>query len=400
MTNTTKTPNENNKIIILGSTGSIGLQALDVASNLGIEVEAIAANKSWEMLTEQIKKYKPKFCAVRNNEAADRLREAVSRETTIILSGPDCEDELISNCTAPVVLNAVIGFAGLSVTLSAIKNGKDVALANKESLVAAGDIVMESARKANVKIIPVDSEHCAIEQCLIAGGHAEKLILTASGGPFFGLKRNMLEKKTVYETLAHPTWKMGKKITVDSATLMNKGFEVIEAVHLFSMPADSVDVVVHRESIIHSMVEYNDNTVIAQLSVPDMRTCIAYAITRPLRSFTMTQKLDLTKIGSLTFYKPDTETFSLLKLAYEAARRGGVIPAVLNAANEAAVDLFLESKINLTDIFDSVEYVTLGYNNVKNPSLEDIHDADSEARRMIYSYWTGLGDARLFHEKA
>ena len=271
--------------------------------------------------------------------------------------------------------------------MAAIDSGKNIALANKETLVTAGTIVMNKAREKGVSVLPVDSEHCAIFQCLegYPKSQVSRLILTASGGPFFGKKRDELKNITPEMALAHPTWNMGQKITIDSATLMNKGFEVIEACHLFDIDVDNVDVVVHRESIIHSMVEYIDNAVLAQMGVPDMRTCIQYAITYPDRLEGLQEKLDLAKLGKMTFAEPDKETFVLLDLAYKSMKMGGLIPAVLNGANEEAVYLFLNHKISFTDIMDMVKSVVMGYKNIKNPTIEDIETADKNAREMIKS---------------
>ncbi|MBE6671286.1 MAG: 1-deoxy-D-xylulose-5-phosphate reductoisomerase, partial [Ruminococcaceae bacterium] len=279
----------------------------------------------------------------------------------------------------------IIGKAGLRPTLAAIESGKNIALANKETLVTAGEIVMKRAREKSVSILPVDSEHCAIFQCLegYPSKQVSRLILTASGGPFFGKKREELQNITPEMALAHPTWSMGQKITIDSATLMNKGFEVIEACHLFNIDVDKVDVVVHRESIIHSMVEYIDNAVLAQLGVPDMRTCIQYAITYPDRYEGLQEKLDLAKLGKMTFAEADKDTFVLLDLAYKSMRMGGVIPAVLNGANEEAVYLFLNKKISFCDIMDMVSEVVLNYKNIKNPTIEDIEQADRNARETV-----------------
>ena len=304
---------------------------------------------------------------------------------TKIVGGEKAIEELAYNVKCDMFLNSIIGKAGLRPTLAAIDSGKNIALANKETLVTAGTIVMGRAKEKGVAVLPVDSEHCAIFQCL--EGYPKKqvsrLILTASGGPFFQKTRDELKNITPEMALAHPTWNMGQKITIDSATLMNKGFEVIEACYLFGVDVDRVDVVVHRESIIHSMVEYIDNAVLAQMGVPDMRTCIQYAITYPDRFEGLQEKLDLAKIRNLTFYEPDKKTFLLLELAYESMRKGGLIPAVLNGANEEAVMLFLNHKISFTDIMDMVKEVVTNYKNVDAPSIEDIEKADREARQLV-----------------
>ena len=343
-------------VAILGSTGSVGRQALDVAAYHKIPVDLITANASVSLLEEQIRQFSPRLCAVADEAAARDLSVRVADTSTRILSGKEGILDAIGKTAAPVVVNAILGEAGLAPTLATIEAGKRLALANKESLVIAGREVMRRAREKGTEILPVDSEHCAIFQCLQAGRHAEvkRLYLTASGGPFFGYTRGQLEKVTRRETLAHPTWQMGAKITVDSATLMNKGFELIEAATLFDIPADDVTVVVHRQSIIHSMVEYIDNTVIAQLSVPDMRDCVQYALTYPARADGLTPPLDFFSLARLTFDRPDGEAFPLLPLAARAYAAGGAVPAILNAANEEAVAAFLADRLHLTDVMDIV----------------------------------------------
>jgi len=381
MDNNNNNINRNNeKLILLGSTGSIGRQTVEVCKNLGIQITAIAASSNIKLLEEQIRAFSPAFCAVTNEKAAAELKIAVADTAVKILSGPDSPRALISLAEGGRVLNAITGFAGLASTLETIKCRKTLLLANKESLVAAGNMVMSAAREAGVKVLPVDSEHCAIWQCLDGRNKPSRLILTASGGPFFGMKRDKLEKITPEDALSHPTWNMGPKITIDSASLMNKGLEVIEAAHLFDMPGDKIDVVVHRQSIIHSMVEYDDMAVIAQLSKPDMRLCIQYALTYPQRTHSLTPKLDLTKIASLTFDEPDMETFTLLPLAYRALDQGGVFPVSLNAANEAAVSLFFDRKLSFAGIFDTVEKAMADVPVIASPTLDDIISADSLAR--------------------
>lgn len=367
----------------MGSTGSIGRQTLSVARHRKIRVDAIAAGSDIRLLEEQIRFFRPAVCAVRDTEAARRLKTAVSDMPVKIIAGAESACEAVFMTDAATVINAISGIAGLRPTLAAINCGKKVALANKETLVSAGDIILKAAGEHNTQIIPVDSEHCAIMQCL-DGKRAERLILTASGGPFFGFDRNGLKKIKPADALRHPTWHMGPKITIDSATLMNKGLEVIEAAYLFDMPAEKIDVIIHRESIIHSMVEYIDKTVIAQLGVPDMRTCIGYALSYPERFENEVERLNLAKIGRLTFYEPDTDTFTLLPLAYYALNRGGIVPAVMNAANEAAVGLFLEGKIGFADIFDIVGDVTRSARDIVNPVLEDIEAADAKAREAVF----------------
>ena len=374
-------------IAIFGSTGSIGTQSIEVARKHKINVKAITAGKDIDRLEEQIREFSPKFCAVLDEDRAKELKIRVADTTTKVVGGEKAIEELAYNVDCDMFLNSIIGKAGLRPTLAAIDSGKNIALANKETLVTAGTIVMNKAREKGVSVLPVDSEHCAIFQCLegYPKSQVSRLILTASGGPFFGKKRDELKNITPEMALAHPTWNMGQKITIDSATLMNKGFEVIEACHLFDIDVDNVDVVVHRESIIHSMVEYIDNAVLAQMGVPDMRTCIQYAITYPDRLEGLQEKLDLAKLGKMTFAEPDKETFVLLDLAYKSMKMGGLIPAVLNGANEEAVYLFLNHKISFTDIMDMVKSVVMGYKNIKNPTIEDIETADKNAREMIKS---------------
>lgn len=372
-------------IAIFGSTGSIGRQSLDVARKHNLRVEALTAASDIKQLEAQIREFSPSYCAVLDEERAKELAISVSDTSTAVYGGEKAIEELAYSVKCDVMLNSIIGKAGLAPTLAAIDSKKNIALANKETLVVAGEIVMKRAKKQGVAVLPVDSEHCAIFQCL--EGYPKKqvsrLILTASGGPFYSKKRDGLSAITPEMALAHPTWNMGRKITIDSATLMNKGFEVIEAYHLFGIQPDKIDVCIHRESIIHSMVEYIDNAVLAQLGVPDMRTCIQYALTYPDRYPGLQQKLDLAKIGKLTFDEPDKETFILLPLAYEAIEKKGVLPAVLNGANEAAVNLFLDHKIGFTDIFDMVSEVVHSYKNIEEPTLEQITEADLASREAL-----------------
>ena len=378
-------------IAVLGSTGSVGEQALDVARRAGVPVHALCANRSVRRVEEQIREFRPAVCAMADEKAAAALRIAVSDMPTRIYAGEEGICEMIAESDAQTVVNAIIGEAGLRSTLTTLENKKKLALANKESLVVAGEIVMDLARRNGQDILPVDSEHCAIYQCLQAGRRQDvkRLILTASGGPFFGRTAEQMGEITVEQTLAHPTWQMGAKITVDSATLMNKGFEVIEAVHLFGVDPRQVEVVVHRESIIHSMVEYVDNSVIAQLSVPDMRLCVQYALTGPTRTPSPLDTLDLTTLGRLTFYKPDMETFVLLPTAIRAIEQGGALPAVLNAANEVAVAHFLKHEITFRQIFDTVVRVTEDLSRAsKTHDLEGILAWDREAREPTERYLT------------
>ena len=376
------------KMMILGSTGSVGEQAVDVAKMMGVKVDAISAHRNVKRAEEQARFFGVKACAMSDADAANDLKVRLADTDIKVYSGTDgiCEMVAEVGCDRPeeyIVENSIVGEAGLLPTLATIKSGKRLALANKESLVVGGDIVMSAVKESGKEILPVDSEHCAIFECLRAGKKSEikSLILTASGGPFYGRNADELRNVTVEKALAHPTWKMGPKITVDSATLMNKGFEVIEAVHLFGVRPDQVKVVVHRESIIHSAVEYIDNSVIAQMSVPDMRHCVQYALTYPERMVAKTKPLDLFEVGKLSFAAPDMETFVLLKKAYEAIEKGGALPAVLNAANEEAVAAFLDEKIGFYDIFEVVSDTLYKYSSAdKACELEDILAIAREAR--------------------
>ena len=372
-------------IAILGSTGSVGEQALDVADKFSMRVSAISANKNFKRVEEQARKFKVSSVAMADEDAAKELKIRLADMGTKVYSGENGICEMITAEKRDTVLNSIIGQAGLLPTLAVIDSEARLALANKESLVVAGEFVMASARKKGVEILPVDSEHCAIFQCLKSGKKSEvkRILLTASGGPFFGRKVDELKDIKVEQALAHPTWKMGAKITVDSATLMNKGFEVIEAVHLFGVPAERIKVVVHRESIIHSMVEYIDNSVIAQLSVPDMRACAQYAITYPERDNAIIDELDLFKIAKLTFDEPDTKTFALLSCAMDCISKGGALPAVLNAANEIAVAEFLKGNIRFYTITECVCDVVERMQSAKDiHTLDGILCADREAREL------------------
>ena len=373
-------------ITVLGSTGSIGEQALDVAKQTGARVNAISANRNVKRMEEQAREMNVKACAMADEAAARDLKQRLADTGIRVYSGMDGISEMVAVPfeNDEVVLNSIIGEAGLKPTLSTLQAKKRLALANKESLVCAGKIVMETARQNGVAVLPVDSEHSAIFQCLRSGTGKEikKILLTASGGPFYGYTTEQLRKITVEQALAHPTWKMGAKITVDSATLMNKGFEVIEAVHLFGVTPDRIEVLIHRESIMHSAIEYTDHSVIAQMSVPDMRLCIQYALTHPERADAVIPELDFCRVGALTFQKPDTNAFPLLRVATDAIRVGGAVPAVVNAANEIAVAAFLSRRIGLTDIFDVVgETVSaLEREARKETSLDGIFAFDALAR--------------------
>ena len=377
----------NNKkhITVLGSTGSIGTQALQVAEFADYAVDAIAFGSNVKLGEEQIRKFKPKFASVNNENAAAELRTRVADMDTQIISGKDCVCEMLEHLNSDACINAISGFDGLLPTLSAIKKFPRLGLANKETIVAAGSLVKRNAKEYGCEIIPVDSEHSAIFQCLEGnrGKTVRRILLTCSGGPFFGMKKEALKNVTVTEALGHPTWKMGAKITIDSATLMNKGLELIEAMHLFDVSPDKIEVIIHRESIIHSMVEYNDKAVIAQLGVSSMCLPIQYAITYPDRMDSPCEALDFFKIGKLTFFEPDREAFPLLALAEQTAKAGGLRPCVMNAANEEAVALFLNGKISFTEIADLVSETVNQYRNPAEFGLSDIIEANFKTRELV-----------------
>ncbi len=366
-------------MIVLGSTGSVGEQAIDVAKKFNVRVDALSAHKNAKRVEEQARQFKVKACAMSDTDAARDLKDRLKDTEIKVYCGTEGICEMIAETKGDdgceqVVENSILGEAGLKPTLATLHAKKKLALANKESLVVGGEIVMQAARDSGHEILPVDSEHCAIFQCLRSGKQSEvkNLILTASGGPFFGYTKEQLKTATLDSALAHPTWSMGAKITVDSATLMNKGFEVIEAVHLFGVSPEQIKVVVHRESIIHSAVEFIDNSVIAQMSVPDMRHCVQYALTHPERGEATTEALDLFSVGKLTFQRPDPDTFILLNKAFEAIKLGGAVPAILNAANEEAVAAFLQKKIGFYDICEIVCIVVDEMHTCK-----DVHDLDT-----------------------
>ena len=371
-------------LIVLGSTGSIGTQALEVCERQGYKVNALAAGGNIELLEHQARKFGVKLVAVFDENKAKDLKIKLKDTDIKILSGADgvCE---VARSQGDIVLNAIVGIAGLRPTLAAIESGKDIALANKETLVTGGEIVNRKAKEKGVKILPVDSEHSAIFQSLqgASKGSLKKILLTASGGPFYNKKTEDLQNVTVKDALNHPNWSMGAKITIDSATLMNKGLEVIEAVHLFGLPASDIEVLVHRQSIIHSGVELSDGAVIAQLGTPDMRLPIQYALTYPQRSDFCFERLSLSDIGTLTFEKPDTETFRCLPLCIEAINGGGLKPTAVNGANEQAVKLFLEGKIKFLQIADLVEKALLSAQNKKDFTLDDILETDKLARECV-----------------
>ena len=375
------------RISILGSTGSIGVQTLDVARNLGLQVLGLSANSNIDLLEKQAREFKPHIIAVGSESGAKELDSRLKGLGIEILSGVDGLVRVATVQGADTVVTSIVGIAGLVPTMAAIRAGRDIALANKETLVTAGAIVMSEAQKYGVKILPVDSEHSAIFQCLTGNKiqSVSKIILTASGGPFRGKSAEELKTVTLAQALKHPNWSMGSKITIDSATLMNKGLEVIEARWLFGLPVEQIQVVVHPQSIIHSMVEYVDGTIIAQLGSPDMRIPIQLALTYPERCDNGFSRLDLLKTGNLTFTEPDYDAFPCLKLAFEALLAGGTMPAVMNAANEMAVGLFLNEKINFIDIPRIIEEV-MGKHSVNiNPILDDIIEVDAWAREVVTS---------------
>ena len=377
------------KVSILGSTGSIGTQALEVVEDLkgiyNIEVTAVSASSNIKLLEEQIRKFKPKYAAVFDENRARELKTAVSDTTCRVVSGQDGLCFIAAEADCDMVLSSIVGFAGLVPTMRAISAGKDIALANKETLVTAGRLFMDAVSEHNVRLLPVDSEHCAIFQSLQAGTHSElkKILLTASGGPFFGRTAADLVNVKKEQALKHPNWSMGAKITIDSATLMNKGLEVLEASHLFNVGIDDIEVVVQRESIIHSMVEFRDKSVIAQLSVPSMKHPIQYAFTYPERLPSPDKSVDFAALSSLSFARPDERTFRCLTLAKAAGKAGGIMPTVMNAANEAAVAKFLRDEIGFLDIADMVETAMQKFDNIKNPTLDDIIAVNDEVRNQL-----------------
>ncbi len=369
-------------LAVLGSTGSIGVQALEVAQLMGFEVQALTANSRTDIIEEQIRKFHPRFAAVADEKAAADLKIRVADTSTVIFAGAKGVEEC-ARCGADTVLNSIVGIAGLAPTLAAIETGSKIALANKETLVAGGKIVMDAAADRGVDILPVDSEHSAIFQSLQGcqgKNQIKRLILTASGGPFFGKTKEELEKVTLAQALKHPNWSMGAKITIDSATMMNKGLELIEAAWLFGMKAADIDILVHRQSIVHSLVEYVDNSVIAQLGLPDMRIPIQYALTYPDRFVSPVGQLDLAEAATLTFEKPDYETFACINLCRKAFEMGGLYPAAVNAANEKANELFREGKIAFLDIPKAVEAAFNCVSQVSDYTLEQVFETDKSVR--------------------
>lgn len=373
---------------ILGSTGSIGTQTLDVARKLNLKVSALTASSNVDLIEKQIREFKPKLAVMYNEKSAKDLQIRIADTDTKVEYGMEGLINASTIKEADTVLTSVVGMVGLKPTLSAISEKKNIALANKETLVAGGKLVMDAVKKNGVNLYPVDSEHSAIFQCLQGMNdkrELKRIILTASGGPFFGKTREELEKVTLAQALKHPNWSMGRKITIDSATMMNKGLEVIEAKWLFDIDVDSIDVLVHRESIIHSMVEFTDNSVIAQLGVADMRIPIQYAITYPERYLSPVQQLSLADVATLTFAKPDYDTFTCLSQCIRAIKECHLAPVAANGANEVAVDLFLNEKIKFLQIGELVEQAIDNVSHKEVTCLEDILEADQIAREFVLS---------------
>ncbi len=378
-----------NSVSILGSTGSIGRQSLDIMEHLGIRVAALTAGSSVELMARQCEKFRPSLAVMGTQEAAEALAEKISHLDTRIAWGEEGLIEAASMDGVDCVITAVVGMLGLKPTLAAIRAGKRIGLANKETLVCAGELVMAEAKKYKAEIIPVDSEHSAIFQCLMGcqdRREVKRLILTCSGGPFYGMELEELRNVTKADALKHPNWKMGPKITIDCATLMNKGLEVIEAMHLYSVPVEQVDVVIHRQSIVHSMVEFADGAVMAQMGAPDMRLPIQLALTYPERKDCVVDSLDLLTCGPLTFCAPDMGAFPCLALARHCAELGGNACAVMNGANEEAVALFLDDKIGFYDIYRLVKSAVETVPYMSQPSLEDILESDRLARAAVRSH--------------
>ncbi|AQQ08406.1 1-deoxy-D-xylulose 5-phosphate reductoisomerase [Sedimentisphaera cyanobacteriorum] len=376
------------RVVILGSTGSIGTSALNVIDALGddFEVLALAANKNGELLEAQIQKFEPKYAGIVSEQAYSSLKET-RNSNCCISSGSECLEHFASLPEADIVLVAVVGFAGLKAVLAAAKAGKRIAVANKEPLAAAGSIVTKTAKQYGAELLPVDSEHSALAQCLRSGNPMEvsKLILTASGGPFHEYTLEQIEAVKYEQALQHPRWNMGRKITVDSATMMNKALEVLEARWLFDVPADKIDVLVHPEALVHSMVEFVDGSMIAQISEPDMKLPIQYALTYPERVKGLCRSADLASYQTLTFKSPNCELFPAMRLCYDVCAEGGLKPAVFNAANEAAVALFLSRRISFIEIMEFVEKAINNYPAAGEVTAENIIDADEQTRRYVYS---------------
>ena len=376
-------------ICILGSTGSIGRSSLEVIANFPdrFRVTCLSANSNIDLLLQQVKRFQPNGVALLNEQSASTLKQYTNGSTQV-LSGTKGIQELIQRDDIDIVISSMVGFAGLEPTIEAIKRGKTVALANKETLVVAGEIITSLAKKHNARIIPIDSEHSAILQCLAGEQpeHISKLILTASGGPFLHLDKKEFQNVTVEAALKHPKWNMGKKITIDSATLMNKGLEVIEAHWLFNLPPEKIEVVIHPQSIIHSMVEFVDGSIKAQLGVPDMKIPIQYALTYPERAASLYNRVNFPELKEMTFFKPDMEKFECLGLAFLALQRGGNAPAILNAANEVAVELFLQKKIKFSHIPLLIRQAMEHIPHQASPSLQAIIETDKQTRHAVHDF--------------
>lgn len=374
------------KILVLGSTGSIGVNALNVIRNFKdkFQVAGLTVNSNIQQLENQVEEFNPEFVVIRDSKRADEFKK---KNTIKVLSGNNGLIEVAASYNYDIIIGAMVGFAGLAPTIEAIKRGKRIALANKETLVVAGELITKMVRESGAEIIPVDSEHSAIYQCLVGENltEVEKLILTASGGPFLNKDRSFLEKATVTEALNHPNWKMGSKITIDSASMMNKGLEVIEAHWLFGLEADKIEVVIHPQSIIHSMVQFVDGSIKAQLGLPDMKLPIQYALSFPERFENNFARTDFPKLNTLTFFEPDLKKFECLDLAFNALKTGGTAPCILNAANEVAVDKFLNKKIRFSRI---PEIINESLNKIVNhfdPDLETIFECDKQTREFALS---------------
>ena len=381
------------RILILGSTGSIGRQTVSVLENLGLSAAGLSANRDVDRIEEQIRTLKPPFAAMSDPDAAKVLKARVADTDTKIFSGTEGLLEMIREADFDIAVNGIVGMAGTRPFLEVLRKGKPVAVANKESLVTAGPIIKEEAKKYGAKILPVDSEHSAIFQCLQAAPPArrlKKILLTASGGPFFGQTKDQVKNVTPEMALRHPSWKMGAKITVDCATMMNKGLEIMEAVRLFDLPEKDIEVLIHRESIIHSLIEFDDNSVLAQLGLPDMRIALQYALTYPDRLPSPVESLDLTQVATLTFAKPDLEVFPATELCRHAIREDGIYPTVVNAANEVAVYGFLNKKLSFPAIVDVVRRITEETIQISNPDIETIFETDRAVREKTQRYIDSL----------
>lgn len=373
-------------ICVLGSTGSIGVQSLDVAKKAGFTVSAVTANKNFKLIEDQIREFRPQKAALFDEEAARELKARVADTNTKVYSGEEGVLECAAVSEADTVIDAIVGLAGLKPALTAVNAKKDLALANKEALVAGGHLVLDAVKNSGVRLLPVDSEHSAIFQCLQASPPnraLKKIILTASGGPFFGKTKEELKKVTASDALKHPTWDMGSKITIDSASMFNKGLELIEAHFLFGVSPENIDIIVHRESIIHSLIEFDDNSVLAQLGVSDMRIPIQYALTYPERYPSPVKELSLSDIGALTFYKPDYETFDCLSICKEAIKKGGLFPAAVNSANEEANKLFREGKTGFLELAQLIRTAFGVTPNKKDFTLNDIYETDRACREAV-----------------